>query len=292
MPVKSYNPYTPSRRTIQTADFSDLSKVDPERSLVRGKRRRGGRNNTGMIMVRHRGGGAKRAYRLVDFKRRDHWGIPAKVASIEYDPNRNARICKLHYANGAKSYIIATLGVKVGDVLMNGPNAPIRPGNALPLDAIPEGTYVHAVELEAGRGAVMARSAGVQVQVMAKTGSFVTLKLPSGEIRLVAKECLATIGQVGNIEANTIQIGNAGRNRHRGWRPTVRGTAMNAVDHPHGGGRGKSKGHNHPVSPWNQKAKGLKTRPANIWSWMILQDRRKSKMLSAQTTAEPGGAAA
>ncbi|MEK7287015.1 MAG: 50S ribosomal protein L2 [Elusimicrobiota bacterium] len=288
MPIKSYRPYTPSRRFIQTADFSELSDVKPERSLTRGKRRRAGRNNTGMIMVRHHGGGAKRAYRIVDFKRRDHLGIPAKVATIEYDPNRNARLCKLHYANGAKSYILHTLGVRVGDILMNGPEAPLRSGNALPLESIPEGTYVHAVELQAGRGAVMARSAGAQVQVMAKIGPYATLKLPSGEIRLVKKECLATIGQVGNIEANTICIGNAGRNRHLGWRPTVRGTAMNAVDHPHGGGRGKSKGNNHPVSPWNQKAKGLKTRQWKIWSRMILQDRRKSKTLVSQDVAGAG----
>ncbi|MBI4668435.1 MAG: 50S ribosomal protein L2 [Elusimicrobia bacterium] len=285
MPVKSFNPYTPSRRFIQVADFSELSNVPPEKSLVVGLRKKAGRNNTGQVMVRHRGGGARQAYRVIDFKRRDFWGVPAKVATIEYDPNRNARIAKLHYANGAKRYILHPAGIRLEDILHNGPDAPIRPGNALPLEYIPEGTYVHAIELQAGRGAAMARSAGSQAQVMAKEGLYVTLRLPSGETRIVPKKCMATVGQVGNIEANTITIGNAGRNRHLGWRPYVRGTAMNAVDHPLGGGRGKSKGHNHPRSPWNQKSKGLKTRSKKVWDWMILQDRRKTKTLAAQQLA-------
>ncbi|MBI4064061.1 MAG: 50S ribosomal protein L2 [Elusimicrobia bacterium] len=286
MAIKSYNPYTPSRRFIQVADFSEITKTKPESTLTVGQRKKGGRNNTGQIMVRHRGGGARQSYRLIDFKRREFWGIPAKVASIEYDPNRNARIALLAYANGAKRYIPHPLGVKVGDILESGPKAPIKTGNALPLEDMPLGSYVHAVELVPGRGAIMARSAGSQVQVMAKEGCFVTLRLPSGEVRLVPKECMATIGQVGNVEANTITIGNAGRNRHLGWRPYVRGTAMNAVDHPLGGGRGKSKGHNIPRSPWNQPSKGLKTRSKKVWGWMILQDRRKTKVLAAQQTVE------
>ncbi|MBI2070895.1 MAG: 50S ribosomal protein L2 [Elusimicrobia bacterium] len=287
MPVKTYKPYTPSRRFIQTQDFSELSRVKPEKSLLAGQRKNGGRNNTGMIMVRHRGGGSKQAYRFVDFKRRDFWGIPAKVATIEYDPNRNARIALLHYANGAKRYVLHAVGVKVGDVLYSGPDSPIKPGNALPLESIPEGTYVHAVELKPGLGAALARSAGTQVQVMAKEGRFATIRLPSGETRLIPKESMATIGQVGNIEANTMTIGNAGRNRHRGWKPYVRGTAMNAVDHPLGGGRGKSKGNNIPRSPWNQPSKGLKTRRKKIWDWMILQDRRRTKVLAAQQLSGP-----
>ncbi|MBI4368832.1 MAG: 50S ribosomal protein L2 [Elusimicrobia bacterium] len=282
MPVKTFKPYTPSRRFIEIADFSNLSDIRPEKSLVIGQRKKGGRNNTGQIMVRHRGGGHRRLLRLVDFLRRDFWGVPATVASIEYDPNRNAHLAKLHFANGAKRYVLHADGVRVGDVLMNGPEAPIRSGNALPLVSIPEGSYIHAVELTPGKGAVMARAAGAQVQLMAKGEVYVTLRLPSGETRLVSKECMATLGQVGNIEANALTIGNAGRNRHLGWKPHVRGTAMNAVDHPHGGGRGKSKGMNIPRSPWNQKAKGFKTRPKKIWSWMILQDRRKAKMLIGQ----------
>jgi large subunit ribosomal protein L2 len=258
------------------ADFSEITETSPEKSLTRGMRKSGGRNNTGMVMVRHHGGGHKRAYRVIDFKR-EKFGVPATVATIEYDPNRSARICLLNYADGEKRYILHPAGIVVGDKLMSGPQAEIKNGNALPLKNIPEGTFLHAIELHPTKGAQMVRSAGGQAQLMAKEGPYAQLKMPSGEIRKVPVDCMATIGQVGNVEHNTVVIGNAGRNRHRGWRPTVRGSAMNAVDHPMGGGRGKSKGNNVPRSPWNQPSKGYKTRPAKVWDWMIVQDRRKGK---------------
>lgn len=275
MPNKSFRPYTPSRRFITVADFSEITKKTPEKSLTRGLRKSGGRNNTGMVMVRHIGGGHRRSYREIDFKR-DKYGIPARVASIEYDPNRSSRICLLNYADGEKRYMIHPMGIKVGDVLMSGPKADIKNGNALPLANIPEGTFVHAIELMPGKGAQMVRSAGAQAQLLAKDGPYAHVKMPSGEVRLVPIGCMATIGQVGNMEHNTVVIGNAGRNRHRGIKPTVRGGAMNAVDHPMGGGRGKSKGNNVPRSPWNQPSKGYKTRTRKVWDWMIVQDRRKS----------------
>ncbi len=277
MPVKKFTPYTPSRRTITVSDFSEITKFAPEKNLAKGLRKKGGRNNSGRIMVRHRGGGHKRKYRIVDFKR-DKCGIPAKVFSIEYDPNRSARIALLHYADGEKRYILAPNGLKLGDELVSGENADIKVGNALPLKSIPEGTFVHAVEMLPGKGAQFARSAGAQAQLMAKEGKYALIKMPSGEIRKVLRDCMATIGQVGNTEHNTITLGNAGRKRHLGIRPTVRGTAMNPVDHPLGGGRGHSKGNNVPRSPWNQPAKGLKTRtPNKIWNRMIVEDRRKTK---------------
>jgi large subunit ribosomal protein L2 len=278
MPVKTYKPYTPSRRFITTQDFSDITKTEPEKSLTVGLRKTGGRNNTGMIMVRHIGGGHKRKYRIIDFKRDKH-NVPAIVASIEYDPNRNARIALLNYKDGEKRYIIAPEGLKVGVEIISGlSNVPIRIGNAMPLSQIPDGTFVHCVELIPGRGAQFARAAGTSAQVMGKEGEYVILKMPSGELRKVRKECFATVGRVGNSEYNTITLGNAGRSRHLGIRPTVRGVAMNPVDHPLGGGRGRSKGNNVPRSPWNQPSKGLKTRKKNkIWSWMIIQDRRKGK---------------
>ncbi len=272
--MKSFKPYTPSRRFITVEDFSGLSKVDPEKSLVKGLRKRAGRNNSGMIMVRHQGGGHKQAYRQIDF-RRDKTGVPGKVASIEYDPNRSARIALIHYLDGDKRYIIQPEGLKVGDTVMAGPEADIRVGNALPLHRIPEGTMVHNLELMPGRGAKMVRSAGAAAQVMAKEGDYVQLRMPSGEIRQVERACLATVGQVGNLNHENVVLGNAGRSRHLGIRPDVRGTAMNAVDHPHGGGRGRSKGNNQPRSPWNQPAKGYKTRSKKIWDWMILKHRTK-----------------
>ena len=278
MAIKTFRPYTPGRRFYQVEDFSNLTKKPREKSLTIGKRKSGGRNNFGQITVRHIGGGARQAYSIVDFKRKDRWGIPGKIAAIEYDPNRSARICLVDYADGAKRYILHAEGVKVGDAVMSGPESPIRTGNALPLWAIPEGTFVHAIELMPGKGAAMARSAGAQVQLMAKNKEKVTLKMPSGEVRLVDKDCMATIGQVGNIEHNTVSRGYAGANRHRGIRPTVRGSAMNACDHPLGGGRGKSKGMNHPQSPWGQKSKGLKTRHKKQWTHMILRDRRQSSV--------------
>ncbi|MCX5783028.1 MAG: 50S ribosomal protein L2 [Elusimicrobia bacterium] len=277
MPNKVFKPYTPSRRFITVADFSDITKTTPEKSLIRGKRKSGGRNNTGMVMVRHIGGGHRRALRKIDFKR-EKFGIPAKVASIEYDPNRSARICLLNYVDGEKRYILHPVGIKVGDMLMSGPKADIQAGNALPIKNIPEGTFVHALEMYPGKGAQLVRSAGGQAQLMAKEGDFAQVKMPSGEIRLIPMMCLATIGQVGNIEHNTIVIGNAGRKRHLGVKPTVRGGAMNAVDHPLGGGRGKSKGNNVPRSPWNQPSRGYKTRSRKVWDWMIVQDRRKGKL--------------
>jgi large subunit ribosomal protein L2 len=274
---KSYNPTTPSRRFITTPDFSDLTRSKPERSLTLGKRKTGGRNNTGMIMVRHIGGGHKRKLRLIDFKR-DKFGVPGKVVSIEYDPNRSARISLVHYKDGEKRYILHPVGLKVGDTVQSGPTAEIRVGNALPLSSIPDGTMVHAIELFPGKGAQMCRSAGTQSQLMAKEGKHALVKIPSGEVRLVPRDCMATVGQVSNLEHSSIVLGNAGRKRHLGIRPTVRGGAMNAVDHPLGGGRGKSKGNNHPRSPWNQLSKGLKTRTSKVWDWMILQDRRKGKL--------------
>lgn len=281
MPIKSFKPYTPSRRNMTMADFSELSKGGPEKSLIQNLRKTGGRNNTGMIMVRHIGGGHKRAYRRVDFKR-DKLGVPGKVVSIEYDPNRSARISLVHYADGEKRYIVHPVGLKIGDTVMSGPSAEIRLGNSLPLSSIPEGTFVHNIELVPGRGAQMVRSAGGQAQLMAKDGGYAQLKMPSGEIRKVLISCMATLGQVSNPDHNSISLGSAGRSRHRGIRPTVRGGAMNATDHPMGGGRGKSKGGNHPKSPWNQLAKGYKTRnQRKVWGWMIVADRRKAKQLAS-----------
>lgn len=276
MPIKVYKPYTPSRRGMSSADFSELTTKTPEKSLVSKVTRKGGRNNTGMIMVRHQGGGHKRAYRHIDFKR-EKFGIPAKVMTIEYDPNRTARISLLNYPDGEKRYILHPVGLKVGDTVMSGPAAEIKTGNALPLKNIPEGTFIHNVELNPGKGAQMMRSAGSQAQLMAKDAGYAQVKMPSGEVRMVPDTCMATIGQVSNTEHNTITLGKAGRKRHRGIRPTVRGGAMNATDHPLGGGRGKSKGNNHPRSPWNQLAKGFKTRnKKKVWGWMIVSDRRRS----------------
>ncbi|PIU19835.1 MAG: 50S ribosomal protein L2 [Elusimicrobia bacterium CG08_land_8_20_14_0_20_59_10] len=276
MPVKSFNPYTPSRRTMQMSDYSDITRSEPERKLSKGLRKHGGRNNTGIVMVRHHGGGHRRRYRLIDFKR-EKYGVPAKVVSIEYDPNRNARIALLFYADGDKRYIPAPLGLGVGASVVSGPKSEIRLGNALPMSAIPDGTFIHAIEMIPGKGAQFVRAAGTQAQLMAKEGNYALVKMPSGEIRKVLKGCMATIGQVGNIEHNTITLGKAGRKRHLGVKPTVRGTAMNATDHPLGGGRGRSKGNNVPRSPWNQPSKGFKTRTkSKIWSWMIIQDRRKN----------------
>lgn len=273
MPIKVYKPYTPSRRFITVEDFSDITKEEPEKSLTIPLKKKAGRNNTGQIMVRHRGGGHKRRYRLIDFKR-DKFGIPAKVIAIEYDPNRSTRIALLEYADGEKRYIIQPLGLKVGDPVVSGPDAEIKIGNALPFAKIPEGTFIHNLELIPGRGGQYVRSAGTNAQLMAKESKYAQVKMPSGEIRLFPMNCLATIGQVSNPDHSNVTLGNAGRIRHLGFRSTVRGTAMNAVDHPHGGGRGKSKGHNQPRSPWNQPAKGYKTRrKKKIWSWMIVRNR-------------------
>ncbi len=280
MGIKNFKPYTPSRRGMSGPDFSELTRSYPEKSLVRRLLKKGGRNNTGTIMVRHQGGGHKRAYSIVDFKR-DKFGVPGKVVSIEYDPNRSARISLVHYVDGEKRYIIHAAGLAVGDAVMSGPRAEIRTGNALPLKNIPEGSFVHNIEITPGRGGQLVRAAGGQAQLMAKEGGYAQIKMGSGEVRLVPDQCLATLGQVSNAEHNTITLGKAGRSRHLGIRPTVRGGAMNAVDHPLGGGRGKSKGGNHPRSPWNQPSKGYKTRrKRKIWGWRIVADRRRATAVS------------
>jgi large subunit ribosomal protein L2 len=227
-----------------------------------------------MIMVRHKGGGHKKYYRIIDFKR-EKFGVPAKVITIEYDPNRSSRIALLEYSDGEKRYIIHPVGLKVGDAVMSGPEAEIKIGNALPLINLPVGTFIHNIEMTPGKGAQMVRSAGASAQLLAKEGDYAHLRMPSGEIRLISVKCLATVGQVGNIDHENITLGSAGRSRHMGIRPTVRGTAMNAVDHPHGGGRGKSKGNNQPRSPWNQPAKGYRTKSRKVTDWMIIRRRGK-----------------
>jgi len=272
--VKFFKPYTPSRRFISVEDFSNLTNIRPEKSLVRGMRKKAGRNNLGLLVVRHQGGEHKRLYRAIDFKR-DKDGIPGKVMTLEYDPNRTSRIALIQYPDGEKRYILQPEGLKVGDVVQSGLDAEIHPGNALPLHKIPEGTFIHNLEMLPGCGAKLVRSAGAAAQLMAKEGKYVQVRMPSGEIRILPRECRATVGQVGNLDHENRVLGNAGRSRHLGIRPVVRGTAMNAVDHPHGGGRGRSKGNNQPRSPWNQPAKGYKTRSKKIWDWMILKRRAK-----------------
>src|SRR5436190_10684155 len=252
MPGRQLNPTTPGQRGASVSDFGDITRGKPEKSLTRPRKKRAGRNVYGRITARHQGGGHKRQYRVIDF-RRNKDGVPAKVAHIEYDPNRTARIALLHYVDGEKRYILAPKGLGVGDRLVSGAGADIRPGNALPLANIPVGTVIHAVELKAGAGAKMARSAGTGVQLLAKEGGKATLRMPSGEIRLVDAACKATVGEVGNAEHELVSWGKAGRNRWRGKRPSVRGVAMNPVDHPLGGGEGKSSGGRHPTSPWGKK---------------------------------------
>ncbi|MDR2709022.1 MAG: 50S ribosomal protein L2 [Elusimicrobiota bacterium] len=276
MPIKTFKPYTQSRRTMSVSDFSDITKAEPEKSLIRIIKKKGGRNNTGQVMVRFKGGGHKRFYRIIDFKR-DKVGVEAEVVAIEYDPNRSSRIALLKYKDGELKYIIQPVGVKVGDILMSGPDAEIRAGNALPLTNIPLGTFIHNLELTPQKGAQLVRSAGAAAQLLAKEGDYAHIRMPSGEVRLISVKCYATIGQVGNTDHENITIGSAGRNRHLGKKSHVRGTAMNAVDHPHGGGRGRSKGNNQPRSPWNQPAKGFKTRPKKIWDWVIISHRNKAK---------------
>ena len=272
MAIRKYKPTTPGRRGSSVADFAEITRSTPEKSLLVPLPKKGGRNVHGRITTRHQGGGHKRQYRLIDFKRVDKDGVPAKVAHIEYDPNRTARIALLHYADGEKRYIIAPDGVTRGDKLMSGADAEIRPGNALPLRNIPVGTVVHAIELKPGAGAKMARSAGASVQLMAKEGTMATLRLPSGETRLVPATCKATVGAVGNAEHELVQLGKAGRARWQRKRPSVRGVAMNPVDHPLGGGEGKSSGGRHPSSPWG-KAEG-RTRKKNKASNRYVVRRR------------------
>jgi large subunit ribosomal protein L2 len=260
MAVKKYKPVTPGMRDMTGYTFEEITKSTPERSLLVMRQGRGGRNAQGRVTVRHRGGGARRFIRLVDFNREKH-GIPAKVAAVEYDPNRTARLALLFYADGEKRYIIAPLDLKVGDTVMAGPTAEIRPGNSLPISNIPIGTLIHNIEMKAGKGAQLVRSAGGAAQLLAKEGDFAQIRMPSGEVRLIHQVCYATIGQVGNLDHNNVKLGKAGRKRHMGIRPTVRGTAMSPRDHPHGGGEGRQPvGLSGPKSPWGKPTLGKKTR--------------------------------
>ncbi len=259
VPVKKYKPTSPGRRGMSVSTFEEITRKTPEKSLLEPLKRHAGRNNQGRVTTRHRGGGHKRMYRIIDFKR-NKIGVAAKVFSIEYDPNRSARIALLHYADGEKRYIIAPVGVRVGDTLMSGPEAEIRAGNALPLRNIPLGSQVHNIELNPGQGGKMVRSAGASAQVLAKVGEQVQLRMPSGEVRIVRIDCMATLGQVGNVDHQNITIGKAGRNRYLGKRPTVRGSVMNPRDHPHGGGEGKAPIGGQPKTPWGKPAMGYRTR--------------------------------
>ena len=277
MAVKKFNPTTPSRRQMTMCTFEELTTSTPEKSLLVAKTRTGGRNAQGKITVRHHGGGAKQKYRIIDFKRNKD-GIPAKVATVEYDPNRSAFISLVVYADGEKRYIISPVGLKVGDVIVSGPESDIKVGNTLPLKNIPVGTVIHNVELAAGKGAQLVRSAGTSAQLMAKEGNYATLRLPSGEMRYVRIECRATIGTVSNLTHEIVNIGKAGRKRHMGVRPTVRGSVMNPCDHPHGGGEGRSPiGHASPMTPWGKPALGYKTRKHKKYSDKFIIKRRNSK---------------
>ena len=275
MGIKKFNPITPTLRYRTVSDFAEITKSTPEKSLLESLGKSGGRNNVGRMTTRHKGGGHKRLYRIVDFKRKKH-NVPAKVVAIEYDPNRTSRVALLHYLDGEKSYIIAPNDLKVGDSVMTGPEADIKPGNALPLEKVPVGTMVHAVELVAGKGAQMVRSAGSFAQLMAKDGNYATLRLPSGEMRMVRIECYATIGQVGNLDHENVVSGKAGRSRWLGKRPSVRGVAMNPVDHPLGGGEGKSSGGRPACSPWGLPD-GRKTRKRKKASSRLIVRRRQKK---------------
>lgn len=276
MGVKKYKPTSPGRRFATVSDFADVTRDEPERSLTSSISRTGGRNNYGRKTSRHRGGGAKRKYRLVDFKR-DKDGVPARVAQVEYDPNRSARIALLNYEDGEKRYILCPVNLRVGDRVESGDKVDVKPGNAMPLGSIPPGTMVHAVELKPGGGAKMVRSAGAAAQIMAREGGYAQLKLPSGEVRKVDQKCRATIGVVGNVEHELVSLGKAGASRHRGVRPQTRGSAMNPVDHPHGGGEGKSKGGRHPVTPWGKPTLGYRTRNKKKPSSKMIVRPRKPK---------------
>jgi len=273
--IKKFKPTTPGRRTMTGYTFEEITKKEPERSLVVSLKSTGGRNAGGRITSRHRGGGHKRKYRIIDFKR-DKDGIPAKVAAIEYDPNRSARIALLHYLDGEKRYILAPVGLNVGDMVESGPNADIKPGNALPLENIPVGAVIHNIELQPGKGGQMVRSAGSAAQLMAKEGKYATVRLPSGEFRMVLQSCRATIGQVGNVEHENMVIGKAGRSRYMGKRPHVRGVAMNPVDHPHGGGEGRAPvGMPSPVTPWGKPTLGTRTRKKKPSDRLIVRRRKR-----------------
>ncbi|MFO7738257.1 MAG: 50S ribosomal protein L2 [Desulfatiglandaceae bacterium] len=274
MGIKAKKPTSPGRRFQSASTFEEITRKKPERSLLGPIKSTGGRNSAGRMTIRHRGGGHRRRYRLIDFKRNKD-GVPARVASIEYDPNRSANIALLHYLDGEKRYILAPLKLRVGDRVMSGPGAEIRPGNAVNLRAIPLGTYVHNIELKMGHGGQLARSAGSYGQLMAKEGKYAQIKLPSGEVRMILQDCKATIGQVGNLDQENVSIGKAGRSRWLGKRPRVRGVAMNPVDHPHGGGEGKSSGGRHPVTPWGVPTKGYKTRTRKATDRLIVKRRSK-----------------
>ncbi len=277
MAIKSYKPTTPSRRQMTCTDYSGLSKVAPEKSLLETLKKHSGRNNLGRITVRHRGGGNKRKYRIIDFKR-DKADMKATVLTLEYDPNRTAHIALVQYEDGEKRYIIAPNGLKVGDTVVSGKQADIKPGNALPMASIPTGTFIHNIELYPGKGAQLARSAGVMAQLMAKENGMALVRLPSGELRNIPEICIATIGQVGNVDSENVNYGKAGRRRHMGWRPTVRGSVMNPCDHPHGGGEGKSPvGRPGPVTPWGKPALGYKTRAKHNRSDKFIVKRRNAK---------------
>ena len=277
MAIKTYKPTTAGRRTMTVTDYTGLSKVAPEKSLLEPMSKHSGRNSYGRITVRHRGGGNRRKYRIIDFKR-DKNDIPATVLTLEYDPNRSAHIALVQYEDGEKRYILAPNGLKVGDTVVSGPNADIKPGNSLPLANIPVGTFIHNVELYPGKGAQLARAAGIIAQLMAKENGYALVRLPSGELRNVPQDCKATIGQVGNIDHENVSIGKAGRRRHMGWRPTVRGSVMNPCDHPHGGGEGKSPvGRPGPVTPWGKPALGYKTRSKHNRSDKFIVKRRGTK---------------
>jgi large subunit ribosomal protein L2 len=273
--LKIYRPTSPGRRGMSGYTFDEITKDKPEKSLLKPLKKRAGRNNRGKITVRHRGGGAKRRLRVIDFKR-DKLEIPGRVAAIEYDPNRTARIALIHYADGEKRYILAPVGLKVDDMITSGSNAEIKPGNTMPLKAMPTGTQIHNIELQKGKGGQMVRSAGGSAQLMVKEGEYALIRLPSGEIRRVRSECAATIGQMGNVEHQNISLGKAGRKRHMGWRPTVRGSAMTPRDHPHGGGEGRAPiGLPGPKTPWGKPALGYKTRKPKASDRMIVKRRGK-----------------
>ena len=277
MAIKSYNPTTPGRRTMTVTDYTKLSKVAPEKSLLEVVKKNSGRNSFGRITVRHRGGGNRRKYRVIDFKR-DKIDMTAEVMTIEYDPNRSAFIALVQYEDGEKRYIVAPDGLKVGDKIVAGATADIKPGNTLPLGNIPTGTFIHNIELYPGKGAQLVRAAGSMAQLMAKEGRYALVRLPSGELRNIPVECVATIGQVSNIDHENVSLGKAGRKRHMGWRPTVRGSVMNPNDHPHGGGEGKSPvGHPGPMTPWGKPAMGLKTRKAKNRTNKYIFKRRNAK---------------
>jgi large subunit ribosomal protein L2 len=277
MALRKFKPTSPGRRFMTVSTFEEITKTEPEKSLTEPITKKAGRNTYGRITTRHRGGGHKRRYRVIDFKRSKD-GVPAKVAAIEYDPNRSARIALLHYLDGAKAYILAPARLRVGAMVESGPGADIKPGNALPLENIPTGTMVHNVELRPGKGGQLARSAGSSVQLVAKESGYATLRLPSGEMRRVPLSCRATVGQVGNVDHENVSGGKAGRSRWRGRRPSVRGSAMNPVDHPHGGGEGKSKGGRHPVTPWGVPTLGKRTRRKHKESnKLIVRGRRRGK---------------